>query len=84
MQENEEAITVFNEALEYATEENNEFSISNILGNIANVYNQTRQHLKARHSLEKALEISRRIGNLQAESSQLGALGTTYMLTGQF
>lgn len=77
-----EAIKNHKEALKYAEEQNDEFAISNILGNISNSYNRLGEFHKTIFSVNRALQLSRRVGNLQAESSQLGIIATAYIYTG--
>jgi tetratricopeptide (TPR) repeat protein len=80
--ENETSIKYHEEALKYAKEHNDEDCICSILGNISNAYNRLGRYEDAFDCLGRGLEISRKLGNKQTESSQLGILSLTVFFKG--
>lgn len=74
---NQASIKYHEEAIKYAEQHNDEDCISSILGNISNAYNKLGRYEDAFDCLTRGLEISRKLGNKQTESSQLGILAFT-------
>lgn len=84
LNDNEKAIGLYEEAQYYAKVGNDDNALCAILGEVSNCYIRLGRCAEAKDSLNKALILARKLGNMQTESSVLGILAQTYFLMGEY